>query len=135
MVFDFAGSPKPMKQMTESDRPLVMGTPAEVRKKIDNGLPGVDWSDPTWGVYFGDGFSLEFSMCDEPELNRFVVHVRGGGDAIGALLQVAVPNRWSLLDGSTGEWIDPKNPSQAGWLGFQAFRDQALGPRGQENGE
>jgi hypothetical protein len=42
------------------------------------------------------------------------------------MLQVAIPNKWSLFDCSTGEFIDPENPSQEGWQGFQAFRDKVI---------
>jgi len=115
-----------MSEMTDSDRPLPLGTPEEVRAKISSYLANTDWTDPTWGVYMGDGFSFEFSMRDEPQKLGFMIHVRGGGDAIAALLRFAVPNRWSLLDCSTGQWLDPDNPSHAGWEGFQAFRDRTL---------
>jgi hypothetical protein len=126
MAFCVGGNPKPMSQRTESDRLLNMGTPDEVRAKISAYLPNVDWADTTWGTYRGDGFSFEFGMRDEPQKTGFMIHVRGGGDAIATLLQFAAPNRWSLLDCSTGEWLDPNEPSQAGWEGFQAFRDRNL---------
>src|SRR5215204_1100579 len=118
MVFDFGPSPKPMSEMIEGvDHPLPLGTADEVRAKISEHLPSVDWFDPDWGVCVGDGFSLEFSMRDEPQKLGFMIHVRGGGDPIADLLRFSVPNRWSLLDCSTGEWIDPTKPSHAGWQG------------------
>lgn len=132
MVFDFGGDPPPIDQMGDEDRPRMMGTSNEVRSKIDAHLSGIDWSDPTWGIYDGNGFSFEFSMREEEEKDGFMVHVRGGGDAIGALIQFAEPNKWSLLDCSTGEFIDPDDPSPEGWEGFQAFRDKVID---QSNGE
>jgi hypothetical protein len=42
-----------------------MGTLAEVRARINACIPGVDWSDPSWGVYDGDGFSYEFNIGSE----------------------------------------------------------------------
>ncbi|HVW01357.1 MAG TPA: hypothetical protein VHB77_13485 [Planctomycetaceae bacterium] len=125
MVFNVGGDPKPLEQMDDYP-PLPMGTPAEVRESIDAYLPGVDWSNPRWGLYIGDGFSFEFNMTDEAQETGFMVHVRGSGDAIGDLLKFAVPNRWSLLDCSTSEWINPQNPSQQGWAGFQAYRDKII---------
>ena len=128
MVFDFGENPKPFHELVEPDYPNVLGSSAEVRAKIDAHLPGIDWSDPTWGVLVGDGYSLEFSMREETEKRGFMIHVRGGGDPISSLLRFAVPNRWCLLDCSAGAWIDPKQPSQAGWEGFQAFRGRNLRP-------
>lgn len=127
MVFDFGGTPKPFRQLTDADQPYVMGTSAEVRAKIDTHLPNVDWSDPTWRLYVGDGFSFELSMDDEVEKRGFMVHVRGGGDAISALFRFATPNKWSLLDCSTTDWLNPDKPSQVGWKGFQVLRDKGLG--------
>ncbi len=53
-----------------------------------------------------------------------MLHVRGGGDAISAITKFAQPQGWSALDCSTGEFLDFENPSQAGWEGFQAYRDK-----------
>lgn len=123
MVMDVGTPPPPMEEMEAGN---VMGSPDKVREQISAHLPDVDWSDPSWGIYEGDGFSFEFNMGEEEEQDGFMVHVRGGGDAISALLQFAIPNGWSLLDCSTSEWIDPDNPSDEGWTGFQEFRDRVI---------
>jgi hypothetical protein len=54
------------------------------------------------------------------------LHVRGSGDPIAAIVKFARPLGWSVLDGSTGEFLDLDNPSQEGWQGFQAFRDERI---------
>jgi hypothetical protein len=38
----------------------------------------------------------------------------------------AHPVGWSALDCSTSKFLDLDNPSQAGWEGFQAFRDKVI---------
>jgi hypothetical protein len=126
IAFDYQGSPPPLQDWSEDLRSLPLGSPDEVRTRIDAHLPGVDWSDPAWGIYGGRGFSFEFNLGKDESIDSVMVHVRGGGDAIAALLKFATPNGWSLLDCSTTEWIDPANPSSAGWEGFQAFRDRAI---------
>ena len=110
------------------ERPL--GPAARVRMSISAHLPGVDWSDPAWGVYDGDGFSIEFNTGKRSPIASIMLHVRGGGDAIPAMLAFANPNGWSLFDCSTSEFLDPENPSPEGWEGFQAFRDKAVGRSG-----
>ncbi len=74
----------------------------------------------------GEGFSLEFNIGKDDPVETIMLHVRGGGDAIAAMLKFCQPNNWSLFDCSTSEFIDPENPSQEGWEGFQEFRDKVV---------
>lgn len=127
MVFNFRGSPPDdIENLPDDFQFEPLGKAASVRAAISQSLPGTDWSDPTWGQFEGEGFSIEFNLGNEATLDNFMMHVRGGGDAIAAILKFVVPNQWSLLDCSTGEFIDPENPSQEGWEGFQEFRDHVF---------
>jgi hypothetical protein len=105
-----------------------LGLAAQVRRRIAKHLPGVDWSESAWGIYEGDGFTIEFNAGDDDPIDSMMLRVRGEGDAIAALLRFANPNGWSLLDCSTSEFLDQENPSAEGWDGFQSFRDRAIGP-------
>jgi hypothetical protein len=82
-----------------------------------------------WGIYEGDGYSIEFNMGTADAIDTIMLHVRGGGNAIAALLQFAQPNNWSLFDCSTSEFLDPENPSSEGWEGFQEYRDKVVGKK------
>lgn len=126
MIFNFGGKPpRPMEQLEESDF-VPLGPALEVRNRISSILSGVNWSNPKWGTYDGDGFSIEFNVGKVDPIEHMMLHVRGGGDAIAAIARFAEPAGWSALDCSTGEFLDLRNPSQAGWEGFQAFRDRVL---------
>ena len=127
VVINYGGKPPLPDEMAGAPPPGPLGPAAQVRGSIAAYLPGVDWSDPTWGIYEGNGFSLEFNTGKDDAIDSIMVHVRGRGDAISAMLAFANPLGWSLLDCSTGEFLDPENPSSEGWAGFQAFRDQDLG--------
>jgi hypothetical protein len=126
MVLNLGGEPPP-EDAAEAEPVGPLGTAAQVRRRIAKHLPGVDWSEPSWGVYEGDGFTIEFNAEDDDPLDSLMLHVRGEGDAIAALLRFASPNGWALLDCTTSEFLDPENPSAAGWEGFQAYRDRAIG--------
>jgi hypothetical protein len=120
VVLNYGGKLTPT-EMLEADPVGPLGPAAHVRRRIAKHLPGVDWSDPEWGVYEGDGFTIEFNTGNDP-IDSILLHVRGEGDAIAALLRFANPNRWSLLDCSTTEFLAPENPSAEGWEVFQASR-------------
>jgi hypothetical protein len=122
------GGKRPPGDAADAEPVGPLGPAAKVRKRIAKQLPGVDWSDASWGVYEGDGFTIEFNVGDDDPIDSMMLHVRGGGDAIAALLRFANPNKWALLDCTTSEFLDPDDPSAEGWEGFQTLRDKATGP-------
>src|SRR4051794_19319515 len=91
MIFNLRGKPPPpIDQLQESDsEPL--GPAADVRQRISALLPGIDWSDPTWGIYDGDGFSIEFNVGADDPIANMMLHVRGGGNAIAAIVRFVRP--------------------------------------------
>lgn len=128
MVFNFGGrTPPPIEEVQDSDL-VPLGPATEVRQRLSSHLPKIDWSDVTWGILEGDGFSIEFNGGKNDPIANMMLHVRGGGDAIAAITTFARPLGWSVFDCSTGEYLDLDNPSQAGWEGFQAFRDKVVEP-------
>jgi hypothetical protein len=125
LVLNYGGrAPQEIDEEPIDSVPL--GPAAQVRKRIAAHLPGVDWSDPAWGLYEGEDLSIEFNAGKANSLNSIMLHVRGGGDVIPTLLSFATPNGWLLLDMSTTEFIDPENPSAEGWEGFQEYRDRVI---------
>jgi len=78
MIFNTQGKkPPPIEDFEETDfEPL--GPAAVVRQKLSELLPGIDWSDPTWGIYRGDGFSIEFNVGEDDPIENIGLHVRGG---------------------------------------------------------
>ncbi|HEV2971699.1 MAG TPA: hypothetical protein VGY55_17105 [Pirellulales bacterium] len=126
MIFNLGGTPPPpLDKLRESDcAPL--GPAFDVRCRISTLLVGIDWSDPTWGVYAENGYSIEFNVGNDDPIKSIMLHVRGGGDAISAIARFARPLGWSALDCSTSEFLDMENPSQVEWEGFQAFRDKIV---------
>lgn len=126
MIFNTRGDKTPpIEQFQESDyEPL--GPAAIVRRRLSELLPGIDWSDATWGIFEGNGFSIEFNVGNDDPIDNMMLHIRGGGDAVAAIVTFARPLGWSALDCSTSVFLDLDNPSQAGWEGFQSFRDKII---------
>ncbi len=113
LVMNLEGDPPPHESEREME-PQPMGTDEEVRARIDAHLPGVDWSHPEMGLYRGEGFSFKFRLGGQEYDGTFMVSIRGEGDAVSALRQVANPNKWTLFDLSTREYLNAENPSQEG---------------------
>src|SRR5262245_19632633 len=115
LIFAAKQPPPPTAEMPDGWRGESMGSGDEIRASISACLPVVDWSDPTWGIYDGGGFSYEFNLGGEEPKESFMVHVRGGGDAVTPLLHLAARCGWYLLDCSAGEWLHHCSEPQAGW--------------------
>ncbi|HEY8505758.1 MAG TPA: hypothetical protein VIL46_14330 [Gemmataceae bacterium] len=126
LVQNYGGNPPPGGEALDGPAPEPLGAASEIRQKIDAHLPGVVWSDARHGVFEGDGFSVEFDIGAEKPIDHVMLSVRGSGEALGALVRFAKPNRWSLFDLSEGEFIDLDDPAAAGWEGFQAYRDRVI---------
>jgi hypothetical protein len=91
MVLNLGGKPPPC-DTADADPVGPLGTAAQVRRRITKHLPGVDWSESGWGVYDGDGFTIEFNTEDDDPIDSLMLHVRGGGACIAVLLRFANPN-------------------------------------------
>jgi hypothetical protein len=125
LVVGLSTPPPRVEQMPRDWRGEALGSPVEVREKISAVLPEVDWSDPTWGILVRDGFSFEFNVGGKHPSDGFMVHVRGG-PAVAQLLRLAEKTGWYLLDLSQMEWLHHCKDPEAGWVGFQAYRDRAI---------
>ena len=116
--------PPPVDELPQDWKPRAIGSGDAVRAKICERLDNVDWSDRSFGIFDGPGFSLEFNLGADEPIESFMVHVRGSGDAVRALLELARPNGWWLLDCSNATWIESDDAQ--GWQRFQSYRDQLL---------
>ena len=104
--------------------PSPLGEAADVRTKITRSIPGVDWSNPAWGVYDGDGWSIEFNHQVEGLCKALMLHVRGEGDPVGAILRICADTGWVALDMTQGKVIHAGSNASAGWKKFQRFRQR-----------
>lgn len=100
-----------------TNKPL--GKPAKVRAVLAKRLKGLDWSDPTNGIYFGDGFSFEVWLGEQDPVINVIFGVRGGGDPLPVLVAIARAEGWSLTDASSSEDLDLDAPSSESWEGYQ----------------
>jgi hypothetical protein len=126
-VFAARVVPPPLASMPADFQLESLGTCQDVRDRISSSLPQTDWTDRAWGRFEGRGFTYEFNIATDEPNTGFMIHVRGGGDVVGPLLALAKSTGWFLVDCSEGEWLHHCRDPDAGWHGFQAYRDAVLG--------
>jgi hypothetical protein len=112
------GKFRPIEEVEEEDY-LPLGDLKAVRAAVRSAFPSAKWSNPAWAVYLGPDFEIEFPL-DDVEYG-IPLHVHGTGDPIPSILKLTEANGWLAIDCSTGEFINPKNPSYEGWEGFKSL--------------
>ncbi len=108
--------------------PKPLGRRSDFVERIRQVVPEVDFSDPSWGVIEGDGFSIELNMGEDEELDSFAMHLRGGEK--GLFLA------WTILDALGLQALDPQSDgglfclgpgSQEGFARWKRFRAAVIG--------
>ena len=127
VLFRFKGTPPRDLDSMDENQMAPLGTARAVRDAVSRFLPETDWSDPSWGFYSAENFTVEFNAGSGEIIETMMLHIRGDGDDAGALvMRFAQPNNWAVFDCSSGEFLDPGEISRNGWEGFKAFRDSLL---------
>lgn len=102
----------------------LIGSRDSVIAQIVAVVPNADFSDPTWGVIEGSGWSIEVNIGKEQECTGFMLHVRGGvEEAIEVISAILDSTNLRGIDLQTGDFFarDTARESFAQW---QSYRDQ-----------
>jgi hypothetical protein len=111
---------RPIAEVAQEDYVPLGGLEA-VQAAIRSAFPSAEWSNPNLAVYAGPEFEIEFNLDGVERADSVLLHVHGAGDPIPSLLMLTQPHGWLVVDLSTGEFLDPKNPSYEGWEGFRSL--------------
>lgn len=125
----FFGSPHPPRSLAELPkdwRGTQLGALEEVRAIISRSFPETDWSDPHWGSLSTPRFFLEFNLGPDDPCESFAVHVRGGAEAVDALLRLAREPGWYALDMTQGEWLHLAEDPYRGLRRFHSYQDRVV---------
>ena len=134
-VYIMRADAKSVSDLPEDYRPEPLGDAAQLRDKLAAFFDGaLVWSDPAWGHLDGQHFSYEFNFTKSGVVGGFMLHVRGGGDAVSPIVAMCKHFSWQAVDTSEGEFINLGDPSTDGWDGFQAFRDRVVDRSRDSNG-
>jgi hypothetical protein len=91
---------KDPREFLGETKPPSLGDAGDVRTKISQSLPKVDWTDPAWGILDDNGWSIEFNHQTNGATESLMLHVRGGGDPISAIVKLSKDNGWVAYDTS-----------------------------------
>jgi hypothetical protein len=112
-------------EIPDDFRPSPLGPRSQVISDILRVIPDVDFSDPSWGMLDRPTFSIEFNMGSEDLCDSFMLHARGGGDAMRLIDQLLSSLRLRGLDCQSGDFfrLDEAGDTFHQW---QDFRDRVV---------
>jgi hypothetical protein len=110
-------------EIPDDFRPSPLGPRPQVISDILRVIPDVDFSDPSWGMLDRPTFSIEFNMGSEDLCESFMLHVRGGEDAMRLMDQLLSSLLLRGLDCQSGDLfrLDEAGDTFQQW---QDFRDR-----------
>ena len=125
-IFKFAKRHVTVEAIPKDERPLVMGSRAEVHSRVSQAFPGTDWTDPSWGDWDSEAGSIEFNLGKEEPADGMMLHVRAGSAVVPRIISMCIANGWQALDCSSGEFLEKSINTTASIEQWQTFRDQIV---------
>jgi hypothetical protein len=129
-VQDLPKDAKEISDIPNDFRPSSIGSRSQVIAKIKEVVPCANFSDTSWGLLDGDGWSIEINMGAEEECNGFAFHVRGGDEAAGVVAAILDHLRLRAIDAQSGRFFVAGADALASLANWREYRDRVL----QENG-
>lgn len=118
-----------VQDIPDDFRPGPIGRRSDLIRAIAEVVPSADFSDPSWGIIGGDGFSIEVSMGSDEIVDCIALFVRGSDIAAGVVADIVGRLGLRALDAGTGDFFNPA--TAAGSLRkWWAYRDRVTGQPG-----
>ena len=108
---------------------LPLGTRGKVLDAIKAQFPDLEQQSSSEFLHTDGDLSIEFRLMGRSPVTQVMLEVRGEGDPITPLLELANRNGWIVFDVSTSDYIDPKKPSRNGYGGYRTMRRAIAAPK------
>lgn len=125
-VQDLPAEPKTVADIPSSFRPSHIGKRSEIIDSITSIIPTADFSDPSWGRIDGQDWSIEVNLGQEEDCRSFVLHVRGGDAAVGAVAAILRRLNLRAIDSQTGEFFVAGESATESFHQWKRYRDQVI---------
>lgn len=118
-----------LKDRYDTDDPESLPPPLGPRDRILTQLcallPGLDYSDKSWGILRADDIFIEFNTGNDEIVDSIVLHIRSGEDPMKVVRAIAHHMDWSVIDGADGSFMD-FDDQHSNWKLFEAWREEVL---------
>jgi len=125
LVMGLPGDVRSVDDLPADFRPADLGPRADVLARIRGALPAADFTDPSWGVLDGPGYSIEFNVGDSDPVDSIMLHVRGSAEVVDVVADLLRGLDWRAVDCQTGELFDVP-AARASFGEWAAYRDRVI---------
>src|SRR5579871_5456196 len=126
IIMNFPADAKSTSEIPQDYQPKPLGPRQDVINRIHELLSGVDFSDPSWGIFVGVGFSIEFNTGRNEICDSLMLHLRGGGDAVDTVERLLQHLGLRAFDCQTGEFFSRVSAAES-FAKWQNHRDRSIG--------
>lgn len=126
LIQDFPAAATTVADIPDDFQPQPIGSRADLIAKIRDVVPSADFSNPEWGVFEGDGFSIEFQMGDEDVCGGISLMIRGGGSPTPLVAALLDRLQLRAIDCQSSEFFDVEAARES-FGSWQRYRDQVFG--------
>ncbi len=131
-VQDFPRDAKTLEDIPEGYSPASIGRRSTVISRIREVVPIADFSNPSWGLIDGDGWSIEVNLGHGEDCQGFAFHFRGRDDAVGVVAAVLQHLDLRAFDAQTGDFFVAGPEAVESFRKWRAYRDRALADIGRD---
>ena len=123
---DLPASVTSVEDISDDFQPKPIGNRAQLITQIQQVVPQVDFTDPSWGIIEGDDWSIEVSMGDEEFCNSIAFHVRGGDGAIGAVSVMLDKLKLRAINCQSNDFFTAGPESLESFQAWCRYRDRVV---------
>lgn len=124
-IMDLPNDVTSIADIPDGFQPEPLGDRVALIAAIRDVAPGADFSDPSWGELVTPDFAIEFNMGRDEVVDSMMLHVRGGGGAVGFIDALLTHLDRRAIDCSAGEFFTSAASGES-FRSWQAYRDGVI---------
>lgn len=119
-----------VEEIPDNFQPQPIGNRSQLIARIQQVVPQVVFTDPSWGIIEGNDWSIEVSTGDTELCDRVAFHVRGGDDAMGAVAAILDELKLRAIDCQSGEFFTTGPETLKSFHAWRHYRDRVVDGNG-----
>jgi hypothetical protein len=124
-VQDLPPDAKSVADIPADFKPASIGKRSMIIERIKEVVPTANFSDPSWGLIDGDGWSIEINIGANEDCDGFAFHIRGADAAVGVVAAILQHLKLRALDSQTGDFFVAGAEAIDSFGKWRAYRDHA----------